>query len=224
MKFRLILIPLVGLISACDPVSERDCGVFDHPALAAWQADTAAGSVQFMSEDGSTIDFQREAVVLNEPFLGSDSASNDSDVTCQLRALVRLQSDNSDLVINVIYTQLEKSKLDSDEETLWVDHILEQPIGAELAGSYMADISIDIARVNFNPSLVEYLENPEDQEEIGGVSYTDVVKITGIDLSPGSDDPGGESIDVIKRITIAREFGVVAFTDATDEQFVRVAN
>lgn len=225
MKLGVLLIPLVIFISACDPVSERECDVFDHPGLGQWQQDSAnTGNVQFMSDAGVTIDFERETVVINEPFLGSDSASNDSDVTCLLTANVRLRSDNERLAINAIYTQLEQSQLDSDEETLLIDLRLENPLGTELVGGYTADISIDIDRTILNISQVEYLESPEDQEEIGGVSYTDVVRITGADLSPGADDPRGEAINLLTQIIIAREFGVVAFTDTDDVQFVRVAN
>jgi len=221
VKNYLFLIPIACLISACDPVSERECGVFDHPDFNTWQSDSAAGSVQFMSDMGTSIVFEREAVVINEPFLGSDTSSNDEDVICLLTATVRLQSSTDNLAIETTYFQLENSKLDSDEESLRVDHVVESPIDTPLDGGYLADISVSAARANINAGRVEYLESMEDQEEIGGVSYTDVVKITGLDTSPDTDD---EAIDVIQRITMAREFGIVAFTDANDVQFVRVAN
>lgn len=223
MKRHLLSLPVIALMLAgCDPVSERDCNIFDHPDLSQWQSDTTESTVRYMSSAGTIMDFERQLPVLNEPFLGSDGSSNDEDVTCELTASIRLEATDDSLVITSVYVQQEQLLLNSADESLLIDHILEAPAGTELTGNYLADISIGVTRVTVDPTRVIYLEPDQETEEIGGQSYEDVIRINSIDVSPGIDDESGESIDQIMQIVIAREFGVVAFTDAENREFVRV--
>lgn len=223
MKRHLLSLPVIALaLVGCDPVSERDCDVFDHPDLALWQADTTESTVQFMNSEGAVMDFVRQTPLLNEPFLGTDGSSNDEDVNCELTARIRLQASDSALAITSIYLQQEQLLLDSEDEALLIDHVVEAPVGTELVGNYLADISVDRTRTTLDATRVVYLEEDQETEEIGGQSYEDVIRINAVDLTPGIADERGESIDQIKQIVIAREFGIVAFTDANDSEFVRV--
>ncbi|MFK8080785.1 MAG: hypothetical protein AB8B97_10920 [Granulosicoccus sp.] len=225
MKNYLRSLPLITLVlTGCDPVSERDCGVFDHPDLSQWQADLTESTVTYMSSDGVTLEFTRQAPVLNTPFTGSDGASNDEDVVCQLSASIRLLADDGSLALTSIYLQREQFRLESSDEALLVNHLVEAPAGVELNGDYLADISDDRVRSNPNPLRVIYLESDVETEEIGGQAYADVVRINAIDLDQGSETDPGRSIDHIKQIVIAREFGIVAFTDDEDREFVRIPN
>ena len=143
MKKYSLSIPLVAIIVAgCDPVSQRDCGVFDHPDLIQWQANQSASVVSFMSEDGSMISFQRDVPVLNEPFLGEDESANNEDVVCTLEASVRYTATDSSLTITSVFQQLERLLIESVDENLYIDHIVETPISTELAGNYLADICL----------------------------------------------------------------------------------
>lgn len=223
MKKTFIALPLVAMIlAACDPVSERECGVFSHPELSLWQPDSLGSQVQFMSEDGTTMNFNRQAALLNEPFLGTDGASNDEDVVCELTALVRLQAVDDSLVISSSYIQLEQLLLPGDAETLLVNHTLDAPAGTELTGGFAADISVNVDRTLFDAGRVIYLEEDVLTEEIGGFSYEDVIRINAVDLTPGVDTAEGESVDVIEQIVMAQGFGVIAFTDDEGREFVRI--
>lgn len=212
------------VLTACDAVSERDCGVFDHPEFALWQPDSLGTQVQFMSDDGTTINFTRQAVVFNEPFLGADGASNDEDVICELTARVSLRADDESLAITSTYVQLEQLLLPSESESLIVRHTLETPVGSVLSGSFVADISVNAGRSLSNNGLVTYLEEDVLTEEIGGFAYEDVIRIDAFDFTPDVDAPEGESIDVIQQIVMAQNFGVVAFTDNEGREFVRIAS
>lgn len=231
IRFSLLLFVAAGVLVGCNPVSERECGVFDHPELALWQADTGESNVSFMSSDGTTIDFVRQAVVLNTPFLGSDGSSNDEDVVCELSASVRYQATDSALAITSVYLQDEKLLLDSADEALYSDHLVEEPAGTELAGSYLADISVNLTRVNFDPDRVQYLEEDVTSEEIGGLSYEDVIRIGALDISAVTTvaDPdvdtglNASAVLGIVQVVIARNAGLVAFSDSQDREFVRVA-
>jgi len=230
VKKYLLGLPLFAIVlTACDPVSERECGVFDHPELTSWQADTSEATVQFMTDDGITLDFIRQTPLLNTPFLGADGASNDEDVVCELTAQIRLQATDNSLAMTSIYEQQENSLLESEDESLFFDILVESPVGRELVGTYLADISIKAERVISDPVRVIYLVPDEESGEvapevIGGQSYEDVIRINSVDSSPGVEDERGEAIDIVQQIVIAREFGIVAFTDAADRVFVRVAN
>lgn len=239
MKISLLSLSVLCLaLTGCDAVSERDCGVFDHPDLLTWQSDTAAGSVTFMSEDGTMINFVRDAVVTNEPFLGTDGASNDEDVLCELTAQVRMEATDGSLAIVTTYEQLEFLLLPTEEESLLVDHRIEVPVATELAGDFPADISITTTRVIFDSERVTYLEDGVTSEEIGGQSYEDVVRIdaseadpetnldTNLDTNPETNPETNDSVDFainhITQIVMALEFGVVAFIDANDQLFARI--
>ncbi|MFK7858412.1 MAG: hypothetical protein AB8B64_06320 [Granulosicoccus sp.] len=223
MKSYLPSLPVIALILAgCDPVSERECDVFDHPDLAQWQADTTEATVRYMSTDGTIMDFNRQAPVLNMPFIGSDGSSNDEDVICELSARIRLLATDNTLALTSIYEQQEQLLLESEDEALLINHLVEAPAGTELVGSFLADISDDRTRFNINPLLVIYLDADVDSEEIGGQSYEDVIRVNTFDPSPGSAVEPGKAIDHIKQIVVAREFGIVAFTDVDDREFVRV--
>ena len=214
----LLLCACCVLLSACDPVSERDCGVFDHPDLAQWQADTTQGVAAYMNSAGQTIRFTREAVVLNEPFLGTDGASNDEDVVCNLQARVRLVAADNSLAITSVYTQPEALLLPSSDEPLVVNHVIEKPVGIELDATFSADISIDQTRLNIDPTRVIYLEEGQLTEEIGGQAYEDVVRIntqtTASNELPAQALPS-DAGDVAQ-IVIARQFGIVAFSLVDD--------
>ena len=223
MKNTLIALPFIALmLSACDSVSERECGVFDHPEFGLWQPDSSGAQVQFMNEEGTTIDFARQPVELNEPFLGADGASNDEDVLCQLTATVRLQATDNSLAIVSTYIQLEQLLLPAELETLLVNHTVEAPVGTELAGGFGADISINAERSVFDADRVIYLDPDVLAEDIGGQAYQDVIRINAIDLTPGSDSLEGEAIDVVQQIVMALSFGVIAFTDDEGREFVRI--
>lgn len=210
------------VLTACDAVSERNCGVFDHPDLLTWQADTDAGSVTFMSEDGTMIDFMRDAVVRNEPFLGSDGASNDEDVLCELTAEVRLESTDGSLAIVTTYEQLEFLLLPTEDESLLVDHRIEAPVGSELIGDFPADISITTTRIIFNSDRVTYLDEDVTSEVIGGQAYEDVVRIDAAEADPEADPDINFSIDQITQIIMGQEFGVVGFIDDDNQLFARI--
>lgn len=225
MKKTIILFPVLAMVlTACDAVSERDCGVFDHPEFVLWQPDSLGTQVQFMSGDGTTINFTRQAVVFNEPFLGTDGASNDEDVVCELSAQVSLRADDESLTFTSTYLQLEQLLLPSESESLIVRHTLEAPVGTVLSGSFVADISVNAGRSLSNNGLVIYLEDDVLTEEIGGFAYEDVIRINAIDLTPDVEAPEGESIDVIQQIVMAQNFGIVAFTDDEGREFVRIAS
>lgn len=225
MNKSVIAFPVIAvLLAACNPVSERACGVFDHPEFALWQPDSLNTQVQFMSEDGTTTEFTRQPVVLNEPFLGSDGASNDEDVICELSAQVRLLATDNSMAITSTYIQLEKLLLPATNETLLVNHTLEAPVGTELTGSFGADISVNNERIIFDADSVIYLEEDILTEEVGGYSYEDVIRINAIDLTPGFDTLEGESIDVIQQLVMAQNFGVIAYTDDEGREFVRIAS
>ena len=224
MKPVFIVTSLVALsLTACDAVSERECGVFDHPDLAAWQADTGAGEMLYMNEEGTMLSFSRQAVVLNEPFLGTDGASNDEDVVCQLTATITMQAADSSLQISALYLQQERTLLPVTDESLFIDFDLEAPVGTPLSGTFLADITTDEdIRVVNSSDRVTYLETQESTEVIGGQSYVDVVRINAIDSATDETEIGTQSIDFVQQIVIAREFGVVAFTDAEGMEFVFV--
>ena len=57
-------------------------------------------------------------------------------------------------------------------------------------------------------------------EEIGGQVYEDVVRINALELTGTEEEE--VSIDEIQQIVLAREFGVVAFTDSEGQEFARV--
>lgn len=200
MKRIVRLLPIVALIlSACDNVSERECGVFDHPDLSVWESTLGATTVQFMNEEGISIDFTRSAVTFNEPFLGSDGSSNDEDVICQLNATIRYESNDSSLAISSVYIQNERSLLQSADEILAVDHVIEAPANDTLSGSFLADISVDSdavssedsteedediinTRIIFSAGRVLYLDSQADTEVVGGISYQDVVRVNAPDI------------------------------------------
>ncbi len=210
MKKTVVLLPIVALIlSACDNVSERECGVFDHPDLSAWESTLGATNVQFMSEEGITVDFARSAVTFNEPFLGTDGSSNDEDVTCQLNATFRYESSDNGLAISSVYIQSERSLLESADEILAVDHVIEAPANDILDGSFLADISVDSDAISsedrdedddevvntrfiLSASRILYLDSQADMEVVGGVSYQDVVRINapGIFFVEETNDEG----------------------------------
>lgn len=235
MKTSLLSLSVLCLaLTGCDAVSERDCGVFDHPDLLTWQSDTAAGSVTFMSDDGTMINFVRDAVVTNEPFLGTDGASNDEDVLCELTAQVRMEATDGSMAIVTTYEQLEFLLLPAEDESLVVDHRIEVPVATELAGDFPADISITATRVIFDSERVTYLEDDVTSEEIGGQSYEDVVRIDASEADPEAN-PAADSednleadnsvdfaINHITQIVMAHEFGIVAFIDANDQLFARI--
>lgn len=245
MKYPLLIVPIIAaVLSACDPESERDCGVFDHPELALWQSEDIETQAQFVSSDGTMANFERQAVVLNEAFLGADGASNDEDVICELTATVRLQSSDATLAIESIFIQRERLPLDSDDEALFIDHSIEVPSGTVLPDSFLADISVARTRINLAPSRIEYVvaevEEPVEGETetetdtetdpdalemvvIGGQTYEDVVRI-GSTLAPADDDTtqGAGPISSIREVVVARNFGIVAFTDDQNREFVRV--
>ncbi|MFK7993356.1 MAG: hypothetical protein AB8B87_04405 [Granulosicoccus sp.] len=223
MKSYLPSLPAIAFIlTACDAVSERDCEIFDHPEFSQWQSDATEGTVTFMRSDGTMMNFVRQKPVLNSPFLGTDGSSNDEDVVCGLTARVRLEASDGTLALTSIYTQQEQLLLDSADEALLIDHRVEAPAGTELVGSYLADISIERTRASTDPLRVIYLDAELEFEEIGGQSYEDVVRVNSVDLTPDSVEEPGESINHIAQIVIARQFGIVAFTDAEDREFVRV--
>ena len=240
------LFPVAAVIlAACNPVSERECGVFDHPEFSQWQSQDLPAQVSFMNDAGATINFTREPVVLNEPFLGTDGASNDEDVVCNLEARVRLLASDNTLAITSIFIQPEALLLDSDQEPLRVDHVIEAPVGATLDGDFPADISIGRPRFNLDATRVTYLEEEETEdaseetdapetsdtqepeemtvlsEEIGGQSYDDVVRIDSAVPLPEPLQDGTLPIG-IRQIVLARDFGVVAFTDNNDSEIVRL--
>ena len=109
---------------------------------------------------------------------------------------------------------------DSDDETLLVNFEVEAPVGTELTGDYLADVTVGVTRLIVNPTRVVYLETEQSTEVIGGQSYVDVVRIDA--LEEVSTDEQGASIDEIQQIVIAREFGVVAFTDGQGQEFARL--
>ena len=223
MKNTLLILPVIAvIITACDPVSERECGVFNHPEFALWQPDSLGEQLQIMSEDGSIINFARQPVVFNEPFLGADGASNDEDVLCELTATVRLQAVDNSIAIVSTYIQLEQLLVPDDLESLLVNHTVEAPVGTELAGGFGADISVANVRSIFDADRVIYLEPDVLTEELGGQSYVDVIRINAIDLTPGVDSVEAESIDVVQQIVMAQNFGVIAFTDDEGQEFVRI--
>jgi len=221
-KSLLTLSLIASLLAACNPVSERECGRFDHPDYALWQAESRTGQVQFLNSEGASIDMVRQAVVVNMPFLGTDGASNDEDVQCNLTATVRWQASDNSLAITSIYTQEEKLLLPSEDEELLIDHQVEVPAGNVLLGGYRADISNDGSRNNFPSEQVTYLEDGVETEEIGGQAYEDVIRIDALALSVVDDIEQGLAIDHVQQIVIAREFGLIAFTDADGQEFVRV--
>lgn len=202
MKKTVCLLPIVALIlTACDNVSERECGVFDHPDLSAWESILGATTVQFMNDEGISIDFTRSAVTFNEPFLGSDGSSNDEDVICQLNATIRYESNANNLAISSVYIQNERSLLESADEILAVDHVVEAPASNILEGSFLADISIDSdavssadsteeeeeddiisTRITFSASRILYLDSQADTEVVGGIAYQDVVRVNAPDI------------------------------------------
>jgi len=182
-----------------------------------------------MNSEGTQIDFVRQSVVLNEPFTGADGASNDEDVICELEARSRMQSADNTLAFTSIFIQQEQSLLESADEALLFDLVVESPAGTELTGGFLADISDDRIRSNPEPSRVIYLDEDQETEEIGGQAYEDVIRINSVDRSPGSvdldPDTGMElikSVDIIDQVVIAREFGIVAFTRANGLEYVRV--
>lgn len=195
MKKIVRLLPILALIlSACDNVSERECGVFDHPDLSVWESTLGATTVQFMNDEGTTIDFTRNAVTFNEPFVGSDGSSNDEDVVCQLSATIRYESNDNNLAISSVYVQSERTLLESADEILAADHVIEAPANEILNGSFLADISVDSdvietdddsvfsTRIIFSASRVMYLETEADFEVVGGISYQDVVRVNAPDI------------------------------------------
>ena len=224
MKSALIATSLIALtLSACDPMSERECGVFDHPDLTTWQADTGLGQMQYMNSTGIVMNFVRQPVVLNEPFEASDGSSNDEDVICQLTATVTLQATDNSLQLSARYLQQERFLLRSDQESLFIDFDLEAPIGTPLSGTFLADISTDEdIRIEDSSDRVEYLETQQSTEEIGGQSYVDVIRINAVGFDSDELEPGTQAIEHVQQIVLAREFGVVAFTDADGSEFVRV--
>ncbi len=214
---------IAAVLSACDPVSERDCGIFDHPELALWQGDGAIERALFVSSSGASIDFARQAVVFNEPFLGSDGASNDEDVVCELTATVRLQTADGSLAIDTIFIQRERFLLESSDESLFIEHSVEVPAGTVAPGSFLADISVSATRLNLAPTRIEYLEADVETVEIGGQSYADVVRISSThSVQSESVEAVTGAISEIREIVIARNFGLVAFTDDLNREFVRV--
>ena len=225
------------VLAGCDAVSERECGVFDHPDLAVFQANTGADQLQFMSAEGIIRNFSQAPVVLNTPFRGTDGSSNDEDVICELTATIRLQATDNSLAINVNYLQQERLLLEPTDESLFVDPLVEVPAGNELIGGFLADISVSVERTDVNPGQVIFLEPEESDEEediedeelaqdevlteeIGGQVYEDVIRINALELT-GTDEEE-VSIDEIQQIVLAREFGVVAFTDSEGQEFARV--
>ena len=225
------------VLAGCDAVSERECGVFDHPDLAVFQANTGADQLQFMSAEGIIRNFSQAPVVLNTPFRGTDGSSNDEDVICELTATIRLQATDNSLAIDVNYLQQERLLLEPTDESLFVDPLVEVPAGNELIGGFLADISVSAERTDVNPGQVIFLEPEESDEEedtedeelaqdevlteeIGGQVYEDVIRINALELT-GTDE-GEVSIDEIQQIVLAREFGVVAFTDSEGQEFARV--
>ncbi len=243
MKYRLLVVPIIAVVlSACDSVSERECGVFDHPELALWQSDNNGAQALFMSEDGTTVNFDVMPVVLNEPFLGSDGSSNDEDVICDLTATVRLQSTDGTVAIDSLYIQRERLLLPSADESLFIDHSTEVPVGTVLPGNFLADISVALPRINFAPSRIVYLEADDTTEEtgsedtdtedtdtevlltqeIGGQTYEDVVRVDAANLITDQPDTETGAIRQITQIAVARDFGIVAFTDDLEREFVRV--
>ena len=223
MKKFLVTLPVIAvMLSACEQESERECGVFNSPELALFQPDTLGTQAQFISEDGSTINFERQPVVLNEPFEAVDGSANDEDVVCELTASVRLQATDNSIAIISTYIQLEQLLLPVDLEPLLVSNTIEAPVGNLLAGDFPADVSVGIERTIFDADRVIFLEPGVLTEEIGGQSYEDVIRINAIDLTPDVDTPEGESIDVIQQIVIAQQFGVVAFTDDEGREFVLI--
>ena len=231
------------VLAGCDAVSERDCGVFDHPELALFQANTGADQLQFMSAEGIIRNFSQAPVVLNTPFRGTDGSSNDEDVICELTATIRLQATDNSLAIDVNYLQQERFLLEPTDESLFVDPLVEVPVGNELIGGFLADISVSAERIDVNPGQVIYLEAEESDdedsdddeqstddaqgtedevltEEIGGQVYEDVVRINALELTGTEEEE--VSIDEIQQIVLAREFGVVAFTDSEGQEFARV--
>ena len=219
-KSTLSLSMIAIILAGCDSVSERDCGVFDHPDLMLWQSDFTESQVQFMSADGSIRDFTMQAVVFNDPFRGTDGSRNDEDVVCELTASFSMRASDDSLAITTNYLQQELLVFDSDDETLLVNFEVEAPVGTELTGDYLADVTVGVTRLIVNPTRVVYLETEQSTEVIGGQSYVDVVRIDA--LEEVSTDEQGASIDEIQQIVIAREFGVVAFTDGQGQEFARL--
>lgn len=199
LKSNALLLPAVALmLSACDPVSERECGIFDHPDLEVWEANLGASSVLFMNEEGTSINFTRSAVELNEPFLGSDGSSNDEDVICLLSASIRYVADDSSLAISSVYLQNERFLLESADEILAVNHVIEAPADTTLEGSYLADISVDSTRTILSSSRILYLETEDDTEVVGGIAYQDVVRVNAPGfLFVGQENDEGETETVV---------------------------
>jgi len=219
--YRLLIIPLAGLLlAACDPQALRQCGVFDHPDLSNWQADSGVGTLRLMSSDGAMLNLARSAVELNKPFTGSAIGTKEEDVVCSLTATVRYTSTDESLQIITRYTQYERTVQQSADESLAVHSSLEAPVGTPRFGDYSAALGIEPDRqlIVFR-NAVDYL----GVAEIGGISYDDVIQINAVESFSVSTSPSG-SHDVIKQMVFARTFGLIAVTDGDGKRFVRVAD
>ncbi len=220
MKILTVLMATTSVfLYACDPsAKERDCGVFDHPQLSTWQADQTAGTVQFSSDDGSINTFDRSAMVLNEPFVGSNSAQSSDEVTCFLTATSKLVAQDGELAINSQYLQIEQFDLDPADERLELQASIESPVGTRLTGGFDAGLGGPNDQNTTSPSNnVEFIGDVT----IGGVAYENVMHIDAFGgiVEPISVAPAATRIS---RLTYAHEFGLVSFVDANGKLFVRM--
>lgn len=183
MNRLLYILPFIAVVlTACDDESERDCVAFNHPALNAWQPERGEATLTYTNPEGLSKVFNRQAIVLNEPFLKIDGSSNDEDVLCELTATVRMQATDNTLAITATYTQEEQFQLDEEDEILLLNHRVESLIDnelSELVGNYPVDISENRTRININPARIEYLE-PEQITQFNGQAYDEAVRIYGV--------------------------------------------
>lgn len=219
---RLLLLASIVALAACETKSERDCPVFNHPVASEWQPKGVGEAALFADIDGLNSSYVLASITPNEAFTET-ARGTERDITCLLTSEHRFNSENSDESLVMLFSQDDVTETPPSQHRLVLDIIQEQPEGVQISKRFELTAT-NVVRED--QSGIQRQRTYFANMEIGNRTYEDVVEIVYlIDEESGTNfaDSGDDNPQVLQRVVVARNAGIVQFNRVDGSMHTLVA-